>query len=478
MRCLSPPRSRVFPALPVLLPLLVPVLFSLLAACGGPEPRPRNLLLVTLDTTRADHLTPYGYDRPTSPALAALAEDAIVFDHAFAQETNTNPSHASMFTGLYPHHHGNRENGQVLAPERLTLARILHAAGFRTAAFISGFTMTSRATGFERGFELYEDRLEAPRRSGAETVDRALAWLGRRGEGGIREGERFFLFVHLFDAHGPYQPPAETAALFQSPEPGPLLDEIPSFQLRRDEAGREIRHLNPYLDAYDGALRYQDEQLGRLLAAVDLDETLVVVLADHGETLGERHWDLGHGGQVFDEQIRIPWLIAGPGLAPGRVGAMVETVDLLPTVLEALELKAPDRPLDGRSLMPLLRTGSEVAASGEPFRRAVFASARAESRRHADRGYELDGGRRIVAVRTARHKLILYPGLAGDYRELYDLSADPGEKENCLAGAPELAATLEKVLGAWLAGAPREVAMPDLPEEDLRRLRALGYLDG
>jgi arylsulfatase len=455
----------------------------LLTSCGDVSaPPPQSLLLISLDTTRADHLPFYGYDRPTMPRLAELAAGGVVFDAAYAQETNTNPSHASMFTGLYPHRHGNRTNGQVLAPDRVTLAQLLAAEGFATAAFVSGYTMTARTTGFERGFTVYDDELGGPRRPAAATVERALSWLGER-----RPGERSFLFVHLFDAHGPYRPPAPWDRRFTSEQPGERLDEVPSHQLRYDAAGEPILHLGPYRDAYDGALAYMDDQLARLLAAVDLETTLVAVVADHGETLAERYWDLAHGGAVFDEQIHIPLLLHLPGptgreLAGRRVGELVETVDLLPTLLEALQVAVPPQlPRDGASLLPRLAGKGRAP----PPRPVVYATARAEDRRYADRSYRLDPARRIATVRAARYKLIRFPGLGGDYEELYDLRADAGETHDLLAAGEPLAAEAEaalaelrRLLERWLAGADPEIPLPELAPEDREKLRALGYLGG
>jgi arylsulfatase A-like enzyme len=441
-------------------PLLLAAALGL-AACA-PEPPPRHLVLLSLDTVRADHLTPYGYARPTSPALETFAAGSVLFTRAFAQQTNTNPSHASMFTGLYPHVHGNETNFHTLPEGRPTLAGILAQNGFATGGFVSGAALQT-FTGLHRGFEVYRDEMEGWRQDGAVATERALEWLRS-----LPEDRRFFLFLHLYDAHGPYQVDPERLGRFASPEPGRRLDHIPPYQrLRRD--GKLLEHLNLYVDRYDTQVHYMDELAGRLLAEIDLEDTLVVVATDHGETLGERYHVLDHGAQVFEEQTRIALLVRAPGLAPRRVDTLVESVDLLPTVLDLLGVPPPPgAAFQGSSLRPLL------AGSRKPLRSVVFSSARADSTWYE--GYELDDKRLIHTARSNRWKLIVYPGVERDYIELYDLRADPGETENVAGRHPEVQATLAQALERWLdeRGPTRPEA--DLPEELREKLRQLGYV--
>ena len=438
-----------------------------LAALGlacAPEEPPRHLVWISLDTLRRDHLPTYGYARDTAPAIDALARSGVVFDEAFAQHTNTLPSHASMFTGLYAHAHGSRANGQPLPAGRTALAQVLAAAGFRTAAFVSSTTLAARASGLERGFQVYDDAFDGGRRDGQATALRAREWWS-----GVAEGERAFLFVHLYDPHGPYRPPGRYAELFRSPEPGPRLREIPSYQLLRDAAGRPLLHRNAYVDRYDGAIRYADDQVAGLVEGLDLERSLLVLLADHGETLDERRHVLDHGGQVFDEQIRIPLILRGAGLDPGRIAEPVETVDLLPTVLELLGVAAPaGTELHGHSLVPLLRGGGF-----EPG--PVFASSRAIAQRHRDRGYRFPPGAQIHSLRTDRWKLILYPDLRGERLELYDLAADPAERDDRAAREPRVRGELRARLGRWLALERPAPPPPPLDPELREQLDALGY---
>lgn len=443
--------------------LLLPLL--LLAGCGG-QTTPDNLVVISLDTTRADNLPTYGYARPTAPRIDALANRSVVFTNAFAQETNTNPSHASMFTGLYPHQHGSLDNGFRLVSEHPTLAEHLRDAGLRCGAFVSARTMQG-TTGLGRGFEIWDDMVgNATRRQGNETITRALAWLRT-----LPQQKPFFLFVHLYDAHGPYRAPEGYRDLFNSSSPGPKLRRIPKYQRRLDSNGELILSLNPYLDQYDASIRYMDDAVGRLLEALPLERTGVVLLADHGESLAERYWGLAHGGQVFDEQIRIPMMLYAPGASAGRRDEMVETVDLLPTALDLLGIPAPwaDR-LPGRSILPLLDGDSSWDRS------EVYAASRAAPVRHEDRGYKLDRTRRIKTVRTKRWKLIHYPGHGTEYLELYDLENDPGETRNLAEREPGRSRELWFRLQRWgSAAAPPQT--PTLDDAERERLRSLGYVD-
>jgi arylsulfatase A-like enzyme len=441
------------------------VLLVLVAACA-PE-RAENLVFVVLDTVRQDHLPTYGYPRDTAPRLDALAGSSAVFENAFAQQTNTSPSHASMFTGLYPPAHGSRFNGVRLAAGRVTLAQVLRNAGFSTAGFVSGVTMRAAASGLERGFEVYDDEFEGKRRDGRVATERAIRWWEQR-----RSGERAFLFLHLYDAHGPYLPTGSYAGLFRSAEKGPRLSRIPPYQVVHDPEGRALLDLNGYVDRYDAMIRYEDDLVARLLDEVDLDRTVVVILSDHGETLGERYRTLDHGGQAFDEQLRIPLVLSGPGIGARRVSSHVETVDLLPTLLELLEVPVPEGlPVQGRSLVPLLR-GEEPEPP--PF---VFAQARSVADRHADRGYRLKPRTNISTVRGSRWKLILYPGVERDYVELYDLEADPGERTNVADARPEVRDLHLEALRDWLAVDGSAPSATPLSPELRRQLEELGYLD-
>jgi arylsulfatase len=441
--------------------LLVPCIFVV----GCERQRP-SVLMISLDAVRQDHLSLYGYWRKTTPIIDEIGKSSVVFWNAFAQQTNTNPSHATLFTSLYPHVHGNLENGYHLPESRTALAEVLRDAGFQTAAFVSGWSMIA-ATGLSQGFDVYDDdggMAEKLRRDGQATVERALEWLGQRDR-----RQPYFLFVHLFDAHGPYLPREEYLRMFRSKDRGPTLRNVHKYALIKDDRGRVMVYLNGYVDRYDALIRTLDDLVAQLLEVVDSKRTIIVIFSDHGETLGERYRMLDHGGQVFDEQIRIPLIIRAPGIAPARIEALVETVDILPTVLELLGLHAlPEA--QGRSLVPLMsgRTREE--------RKVVFSSARTDPERHADRGYDLDKSRQIHTIRSVDWKLIAYPGVSKDYFELYDLRQDPGETRNLAYDNSDVAKAMLAQLNDWLSREAQARPTPKLSDEDRERLRRLGYL--
>lgn len=447
---------------------------ALTVAGCAPQPAPLppshpNVVLISLDTVRRDHLPTFGYGRPTAPALDALARRATVFWNAIAQETNTAPSHASMFTGRYPHQHGCALNGYRLVDGVPTLAEVLRSAGFATGAFVSGFSLDGKTTGLDRGFDAYDDDFSGKRRDGAATVELARGWLAER-----RADRPFFLFVHLYDAHGPYEPKGGYEGLFRSDDPGPRLTRIPPYQRHAGADGRPSERLGEFVDRYDAMIRYADDRVAELFDGIDFERTIVVVLSDHGETLGERYRVLDHGGHVTDEQVRIPLVVHAPGIAAGRVDDLVETVDLLPTLIELVGVDAAAAPSAGRSLAPAMRGAAPSSPAAD---RIVFSCAEAISERFADAGYDLDRAKHLFGVRSARWKLIVLPGRRGDYEELYDLAADPGETRSLARERPELCAAYRALLkGHLAAGGASLEAPPELDPEAIDKLRSLGYL--
>ncbi|HVS63765.1 MAG TPA: sulfatase [Thermoanaerobaculia bacterium] len=441
---------------------------ALALSCSRP-PEPWSLVLVSWDTTRRDHLSAYGYERPTSPVFDALAERGALFTQATAQMTITNPSHATMFTGLYPHTHGVGENTRELADEFVSVTELLVERGYQTGGFVSGHPLKPEITGIDQGFDHYDGELKR-RRDGRETLDRALAWL--RGVDGERP---FFLFVHFYDAHGPFRPPEPYLEMFRSDQPGRQLEFVPQYQKVRDENGDVLRDLSAYVDRYDALLRYQDDLLGELLEELDLERTVVVITADHGETLGDRATplNLNHGTSVFEEQVAIPLLIHAPGGPQGIFERPVESVDLAPTLVELLGLETPEgHRFEGDSMMPILRGEAD---EGTPS--FAFASNRARSQNHSDRGYELRNRDFMHSVRDRRWKLIRYPGVERDYLELYDLAEDPGERLELGARHPAVRDALLATLEAWQLQGDEPELDGEVDAEDLEQLRALGYVD-
>jgi arylsulfatase A-like enzyme len=407
--------------------------------------REPSLLLITIDTLRADHLSTYAYPRPTSPRLDALAARGITFEDVFSTIPETGPSFSSLLTGRWPAEMGLRGNGHPLDPRFATLATLLSAAGYRTGGFVSGFPLTRRLSGLQRGFDDYDDRMPDPRGSSPNvqrlapgTTDAALAWLQEN------KAAPFFMWVHYYDAHGDYAPGAPYDTMFTGGADGPRLSaaDIPAYQ-RRDghhDAGY-------YIDRYDGEIRKVDDQISRLLQALErdglTDSTVVVVTSDHGESLTEHGYYLDHGNELYGPSLRVPLVMAGPGIpADGRrFSEVVRLPDLMPTILEVL-----GQPVPGD--MPAVSLASWWdGATAVADRREALSEARFQPYRALTPG--ADVGPKLSA-RDERYTFILR--LDGPRSELYDRLSDPAERHDLLAGAaqdPGLAA-LAGDLGARL----------------------------
>ena len=326
---------------------LVLALFAVLAlaACSrSSAPAAGPVVLVVVDTLRADHLPCYGYARPTAPHLCAVADEGVRFDRAYTVRTCTTPSIASMLTGLPIYRHGVFELLWELPASVDTVATSMRAAGWATGGFVSSFVMIGELNGFNRGFDVYDDDVrsrEAHRdnyqRDARETVDRALAWLRRAGP-------RSFLFVHLIEPHGPYTPPEPFRARFALPPDGRVPPFIPPYQ--RDPA---LHSAAEYIGRYDGEIASADAEIGRLVGALRewgwYEGATLAIVADHGESMGEENLWFEHGRSLDDAEARVPLLIkfAGAGAPRGVVDTPVSGVDVAPTLLVAAGL-SPERP--------------------------------------------------------------------------------------------------------------------------------------
>ncbi len=441
-----------FPASGVLAALLLAAL-----GCGGePPPRP-HVLLIVVDTLRADHLGFHGYARDTSPRLDALAAESIVFRRALTPAPWTNPAVAALLTGQPPGALGIGHAPARLPDDLPSLAPLLAARGYQTAGIVSN-TLIGRRYGFDRGFGLWDQSQWEDHHtiSSPELTRRAVAWLEARDP-----DAPFFLLVHYFDPHFQYHRHPEHA--FGEAYDGPLARMTESMKrMRRFAAGGRYtaRDRQFLLDLYDSEIAFTDVQVGRLLDALrelDLyDDALIVFTADHGEAFAERadRW-IGHTRFLYQEQLHVPLTLKLPGRAtPRSVDAVVSTADVFPTVLE----------LAGVPLPPGLPAGrrSLLAGSAPP---AVFA----ETRR-------LNTLQTVVA---GGWKLIRNPetGRAA----LFDLAADPGERVDLAAREPARVARLTAALRAWSRATERRrsgpAAVPALSEAERERLRALGYVD-
>jgi arylsulfatase A-like enzyme len=391
--------------------------------------------VVTLDTLRADRLGCYGFRDVATPHLDAIAAEGVLFEQAAATAPMTLPSHASIFTGLIPPHHGVRDNGGFfLEEETVTLAELLQEAGWATGAFIGAWVLDGR-WGLDQGFDHYSDRFDLSKykvvnlgtvqKTGDEVMDLALEWLDT-----IRS-EKFFAWVHLYDPHTPYEPPE------------PFADRYPG---------------QPYL----GEIAYTDEVVGRLVEWLRdsglWDRTILVLVGDHGESLRE-HGEATHTFFIYDATQHVPLIIHTPWGDRGRSGAQVSTVDLLPTILDLLGLP-PLEGADGRSLARLV-LHPEAESPGLAYAETYF------PRFH----YRWQ---HLRSVRDGTWKFIEAPT-----PELYDLREDPGETMNLYEDRQDVAEALRNRL-LRMAGDGTQ-AVPDnasLDPETLQRLAALGYVGG
>jgi arylsulfatase A-like enzyme/Tfp pilus assembly protein PilF len=424
-----------------------------IAACssaGGPGPKPtaRNLVLITIDTLRADHVGAYGWSRAQTATLDGLAKNGALFERAYAAAPITLPSHATLFTGRYPPGHGARDNGLRVSQEVPTIATELHARGFATAAFVAAFPLDHQF-GLNRGFDVYGDRLPraadgrpANERPAADVVNDAIAWLrtpGPKGPGLQPKGSGpqgvssaaspqspapFFLWVHLFEPHAPYGDPSSS---------------------------------RPALDRYDEEIATADREAGRLITALGSTaaNTLIVAAGDHGEAFGE-HGEYAHSIFVYDTTLRVPLLMAGPGIPAGtRVADAVTLADVAPTVMRILG--APMANVDGIDVTP--------AFAHTPLQeREIYAESFAPLVEF--------GWAPLRAVRSGGWKLIAAPK-----PELFDGQADAGERNNAITSQPDVARRLEARVDRYSTDSLSATAAP-AGGEAAQRLRALGYSSG
>ncbi len=402
------------------------------------RPSDLNVLLITLDTTRADRLRAYGFEPASTPHLDQLAAQGVLFEHAVAPAPLTLPAHSTMFTGKSPPSHGVRDNGGFFLAEREhTLAEQLSERGYRTGGFVGAYVLDSK-WGLAQGFDTYVDDFDLSReqslsvasidRPANEVTDRALGWLDQVAAG------RFFAWVHYYDAHSPYEPPEPFKTRFSS---------------------------RPYV----GEIAFVDSEVGRLLDWLDRRDlarkTVVVVLGDHGESLGE-HSEGTHAFFIYEGVLRVPFIVRTPyeSMRGRRVGDVVRSVDLLPTVSDLLGLSAPEG-IEGVSLAPLM-TGARRELGLDAYSEAVY------PKFHF-------GWSDLRALRSGRFKFIAAPR-----PELYDLETDPGELTNLYPERRGLGdqmaaqlAQLETRLERHEDGATRAVEVdPDARD----RLAALGYV--
>jgi len=436
-----------------------PAAAALLALASAAAAAP-NIVVLDVCSLRADHMTPYGYARGTTPRAERLAESGVVFENAMAVGSWCLPNYATLFTGRYPESHGLSSNAVRGVPEfDVTLAERLRAGGYETAAFSGGVYLLPE-WGLDRGFDRYVNsfstaagnRHPAPL---AANLDDVGEWLSARG----KSAKPFFLYVAVDDLHAPFalaSPPADDPDYFgvaedtrtmgvpfaraYGGEPDGYPPEYGELAARFKKDPRALRH---YVARYDQALRQTDAAIGRFLdrlSALGVDEnTIVVLTGDHGESLGE-HGLLGHTQGLYETNLHVPLIVRHPGrkaLAGRRYRQLVERVDLMPTLLDWAGVDASDLRLPGRSLAPLL---SEPSL---PWRRYAFAG--------AHRNLPSLEAERTIDERVARDaRWKLHQSLYKDFYELYDLENDPGETRDLARERPDVVARLAFELQRWV----------------------------
>lgn len=461
------------------------VLCALLLWTGGGT-RPgydgpvKHVIVISLDTTRADHLGCYGNEWIRTPRIDALAAESILLTNYMTVATTTLASHTALFTGKYPHSHGVPRNGFVVNEDNVMLAEILKDAGFVCAGFLGSFALDSRFN-FAQGFDHYDETFgilvgaggaDQNQRVAADVTDAVIDWLDDRGA-----DENLFLFVHYFDPHKPYDPPPPYDTMY-GVGPGPHDVEIVRHPALMQ--GPRPPAVHRQLAGYAGEVSYMDEHVGRLLDALKergiLDESLLLVTSDHGENLTDHPGEpFDHGWTVFECESRAVGIIRLPGGTPGgrRIDGLVASVDLLPTLTAHLGLPTPPD-VDGAVLDLDRLTTAEAMPTR--FCEATKPWAKVET-----------DPRWFNALKTRSARRGSYKFIETRYQQtegLYDLSTDPHEWTNLLAGdsatIPAEGAALRAALRAWA-----DTARP-LPSrfeasqwnETVRRLRSLGYLGG
>jgi arylsulfatase A-like enzyme/Tfp pilus assembly protein PilF len=422
----------------------IAIALSLASGCGsGARRKPFvadslhgwNVLLVTIDTLRADHVGAYGNQLGLTPTLDRLAREGLRFTHAYAHVPLTLPSHATLMTGMYPFSNGVRDNGSFrLDSAKPTLAGTLKAAGYRTGAFVGAFVLDARF-GLSSGFDVYDDRMlgtggapEVVQRPAEQVLAAAERWI--LGQPSAPSPLPFFAWVHLYDPHEPYAPPEPYRSRYST-------------------------------DPYDGEIAYADASLGAFLEQLRtggaLARTLVVVAADHGESLGE-HGERTHGLFAYDATLRVPLMVwAPPALAPDAFDSLARLVDVTPTILDLVGVPAP-MPMDGRPLRTVI-SGESVAGPRSSYFEALNANL---TRNWAP----------LKGVIVDRLKLVDLP-----IPELYDLAADPGETTNIYAAQIGRARPLESILDS-LAHVQTPATPATVDADAQARLRSLGYVVG
>jgi arylsulfatase A-like enzyme len=442
---------------------------SVLGGCGASPPERgrsvRNVVLISLDTLRADHLGLYGYERDTSPEIDAFARQGFVFERMLAPAPNTPPSQMAMMTSLYPGRHGFTGNDDALGLEIETLASRLRAGGLQTAGFVDGGYLRA-FFGFDRGFDVYDD----DGGGFAAILPKALRWLDDHGD------EPFFLFLHTYDIHAPYVSPPPYEGMFHAqPYTGDLIPTAERIDtIWREKVALSAEDMQHLIDSYDEGIRYTDAQVGVLLRSLAergrLDDTVVILTSDHGEEFGE-HGSVHHWQLYFQPNLRVPLIVRLPGGSAKsfRIARQAELIDILPTILDLVGAEPLDA-AQGRSLAPTL---AALTGDGDPLPEYDALGRPALA-------WWPDPAQLPLRSLVLDDRQLLFNEERAGFDALYDLAADPMAQHDIAAERPEEAARLREL---GLQGmrdnqpleATREGPRMKVDRKTYEQLKALGY---
>ena len=434
---------------------------------------PRNVILITADTLRADYLHCYGNNRIGTPNIDKLAREGILFRNCFCQSTTTNPSHASILTSLYPKDHRVYLNTDYLPEDVRMISEYMRDAGFNTVGAVSAPHLNPEVSGFGRGFSTFIS-CQGPQATASQTNQNVLSWL--------RENSRskFFMWLHYFDPHTPYTPPTAFGQGYYEGDPRDprhtSMAEV-AYPRRWEKNAALMEWLKGVTDIqfpiaqYMGEISYLDAQIGAVIAAL-YDQgvqgnTMIIFTSDHGEALGEHHIYFAHAG-LYEATVRVPLIVWYPSsLQPDTIDSYVMGIDIMPTILDScgVEVQASIR---GRTLLSLVRGATEAIHDW------VFCE-------HVANNQAMMRNKKWKYIKSLKNwrfneRFIITEG----NRELYDLESDPGELNNCANDYPALEKELDEELVAWLEKTPPRrgpMAKPPVSEEVKENLRALGYTD-
>ena len=457
--------KKIFILIPILCLIIIAALYGWSSLAQ--RQKPRGIILVSIDTLRADHLGVYGYRRDTSPSIDAFANESIVFDRAVVQSPLTLPSHISIMTSLYPFSHGILSNNNRLADEQVTLAELLREKGYKTAGFADGLFLKG-SYGFEQGFDIYD----SDKRIGiARILPKALQWLEEN------KSSPFFLFIHCYDVHDPYIPPPPYNTIFHDFAYTGTF--VPNNRNLKDASWEKLavtdEDLQHIVALYDGGIRYTDAKMGEFLSYLQeaglKDSTLIIITSDHGEEFKEHgsflHWQL-----YCRPNLHVPLIINLPGVSRKtvRVEELVQSIDILPTILDIAQIE-PHSGAQGRSLVPLIEQNSTFPGRIRWRMLRAFGS----------------DDNSPVAVAATRFRKQQYSIISGDYQliykmasppELFDLSNDPLAQNDIAAHHEARVLQLVSKLSQIKNAHPRYKASTFVLDQETRQqLETLGYVD-